>query len=201
MGEVLQVTGLHETITRLHAAPSRIPQTLAAIMRTRLGEAVQYARATYLTGGTTATRLASRTGALAASFDFTVSPQGSTTYGRLGYLRHPPPWIAVHEGWPDSRASTTIRPRRAQYLAIPLTDEARRVGSPRQFPGALFAARSKRGNLLLFQRVGQGIEPVYLLRSEVSVPARPALRPTVERFAPLLRDDLGAAVRLLITKG
>lgn len=198
MGEVLRVTGLNETIQTLKAAPSRIPQTIASIVRRRLEEAVQYGRTRYLTGGTTSDRLAARTGRLRSSFAYTLSQQGTTTYGRLGYLNNPPSWASVHEGAPDGRTSTTIRPRRAQYLAIPLTDEARQVGSPRQYPEALFARRSRRGNLLLFQRQGNTITPIYLLASEVVIPARPAVRPTVERYTPLIRDDIDAAIRRLL---
>lgn len=201
MPDGLTITGLTQAQARTSAAASRIPQTLAGIMRDQLGQAVTYGRARYLTGGTTADRLASRTGTLRAAFDATVTVEGSSVVGQLGYLHNPPPWASVHEGWPDGRTSTTIRPSHAQYLAIPLTATARTAGSPRDYRGTLFAARSTRGNLLLFERVGKTIQPVYLLRSEVIVPARPAVRPTAAWVTPRVRDALAAGLTTLLRGG
>ena len=193
----ISTTGLLEARQRWQYASQRLGETVGRIIDKRLGEAVTYARATYLTGGTTATRLAERTGRLQASFDkeVQVTPGAQTIVtARLGYL-HGPSWVGIHE------YGGTIRPTNAQYLAIPLTAAARSAGSPRQYPGGLFAQTSQRGNLLLFQRTEAGIEPVYLLRSEVTIPARPALRPTVEKFTPIVTQDLKGAVRQLFQGG
>ena len=201
MADPVRVQGLAESLASLRRAKDRLPSTITAIMRDSLREAVTFARARYLTGGTTVDRLAVRTGGLRASFDATVVGTGFATIGTIGYIRNPPSWWTVHEGWPDRRASTTIRPTRAQFLAIPLTDEARQAGSPRQYPGTLFAARSRRGNLLLFRRVPGGIEPVYLLRSQVVIPARPALYPTMDILVPHLQRVLAEAGLAVIQGG
>lgn len=61
-----------------------------------------------------------------------------------------------------------IRPRNAQYLAIPLTPAAKRT-PPRQFPGETFIAKG-----VIFSKGSDGtITPQYALKKEVTIPARP----------------------------
>ena len=187
----LTVTGLPQVMQRFSLAHQIVGQALTQVLTRRLAEGVQYAQQRYLSGGTTSDRLAERSGRLKASFGSEVAGTGRQVVGRIGYLHNAPPWAAVHEGWPN-RASTTNRPRRGQYLAIPLTAEARQA-SPRAF-AETFVGRSRRGALLIFQKTAAGIEPLYLLRSEVIIPARPALRPTVARFMPFIMDDLRKAI-------
>lgn len=43
----------------------------------------------------------------------------------------------------------TVRPKTAQFLAVPLTREAQNTGSPRNFPRPLFFVQSRRGNLIM----------------------------------------------------
>ena len=183
------VTGLTNVRQQFAVTGQRVLQRVHRIFTRRLGEGIAHARSTYLTGGTTATRLAERTGRLSRSFAAEVSTHEMVVMGRIGYIASPPAWARVHEGWPDGRASTTIRPRSAHYLAIPLTAEAQHT-RPRQMAGT-FVQRSRRGNLLIFQKTGSGtLEPAYLLRREVLIPARPALRPTMARFLPLILEDM-----------
>lgn len=81
-----------------------------------------------------------------------------------------------------------IKPRNAKKLAIPLTKEARRAGSPRNFADKLFAKRSKKGNLILAAAApnGQGVTAQYLLVDQVTIPARPFLGLT-----PALIEKIG----------
>lgn len=186
--------GLVEVRIHLNTASRRIFTTMRQSLARRLPMAVAYAKERYLTGGTTSDRLAVRTGRLRAAFTAEVVSSGQEITGRIGYLYDTPPYAAVHEGWPGERRFTTIRPRQAQYLAIPLTEEARRA-KPRSFENT-FVQSSRRGNLLIFQKTGAGtIAPLYLLRREVTIPARPALRPTMARFLPLILEDIRQAVR------
>lgn len=194
----LTLDGLTAVQQRWTYASQRLGQAVGQVVTKRLDEAVTYARATYLTGGTTATRLASRSGRLTQSFGAEVqvgAGQGGTLVSaRIGYIHDAPGWVGIHE------YGGTIRARNTRYLAIPLTEEARRT-APRQL-GNSFVARSRRGNLLIFRKLeGGGIEPMYLLRESVVIPARPALRPTMERFTPLLVNDLKGVVRMLFTGG
>jgi len=118
--------------------------------------------------------------------------------GQRGGAGDPLVYARIHEGWPDNRRSTLIRPRNAQYLAIPLdgalTPAGVARGRPRDFPNT-FVRRITSGRLMILQRTGAGVVPLFLLVREVTIPARPALRPTMARFLPLITADLG---RLLI---
>jgi phage gpG-like protein len=68
-----------------------------------------------------------------------------------------------------------VVPRTAHMLALPLTREAKRVGSPRQngFPRPLFVYVSRRGHAFLAEPTPLGLVLQYLLKRYVDVPARP----------------------------
>ncbi|MFO0937836.1 MAG: phage virion morphogenesis protein [Gemmataceae bacterium] len=96
-------------------------------------------------------------------------------------------------------AGGTIRPIKAKFLAIPLTREAVRAGSPRDFPRELFVIRTKNGHLLLVEHpprtrtgkikkrrlndsekmlasqysTGSSFVAQYVLKKSVVIPARP----------------------------
>lgn len=94
-----------------------------------------------------------------------------------GVLTIPFP-ISVHE------EGATIRPRAAQYLTIPLSAALDSRGVPLR-PSArswdnTFVQTSTRGNLLIFQRRGSKIVPLYLLRRQVKLPARLRAQATLE---------------------
>ncbi|MCH7510985.1 MAG: hypothetical protein IIB19_01330 [Chloroflexi bacterium] len=78
--------------------------------------------------------------------------------------------ISVHE------RGTTITARSAKFLTIPLSAALSARGIPLR-PKArdwnnTFVQRSKRGNLLIFQRRGAQIVPLYLLKRSVTLPPR-----------------------------
>jgi hypothetical protein len=137
-----------------------------------------------------------RTGALRSAISSRVQQQGHTTLGTLGYLQGNAPYASVHEGWPDNRASTTIRPTHSKYLTIPLIGAMTSAGVPRgrarDFPDTFFA--QPHGHLILFQRQGTRVVPLFLLVTSVTIPARPALVPAMERALPLIVRDLTDAV-------
>lgn len=124
----------------------------------------------------------------------------ATTEGTSVTLSASAPGAAVHQ------FGATIRPRLARLLAIPLTEEARKSGSPRTgFGRPLFAIRAKSGNRFLAEssRDGPSRRPVlhYLLREKVVIPARPYLgfgRRTVGRIeaevATRAQDWIGSAI-------
>lgn len=199
---VMQIKGLAEVQQRLERAAKLVPQLTGQILFKQLNLAVTYARDRYLTGGTTTDRLAVRSGLLRASFGAEVQQSASGVTARIGYIMpqvvrngaDPLVYARIHEGWPDGRSSTTIRPRNAQYLTIPLAAAKTPAGVPRgrarDFPDT-FVRRSQRGKLIIFQQTGNGIVPLFLLAKEVVIPARPALRPTMERFLPQIQAELG----------
>lgn len=122
-------------------------------------------------------------GILAASVSATV------TQGELE-LSSNSPGAATHQ------YGATIRPKRGKYLAIPITTESRRVGSPRKnkFPRPLFfvACRSATNKGLLCERGSDGrLVAQYVLVPSVTVPARPFLgwsQKTLDKITRLLAD-------------
>lgn len=78
----------------------------------------------------------------------------------------------------DSRAAThnfgaTITPKNAKALTIPLTIEAARAGSPRNFPRPLFVLKPKDGGKsYLAERIGKRLKKHYLFSMKSVIPAR-----------------------------
>lgn len=90
----------------------------------------------------------------------------------------------------------TIRPKSAKALAIPLTIEAKRIGSPKQnhFPRPLFVYRPGPGrNAFLAERKGKRAKLVlqYVLLKQVTIPARKYLgfsRQTLSRMGRIVAE-------------
>lgn len=91
----------------------------------------------------------------------------------------------------------SITPKRAKALAIPMTKQAARVGSPRQYPSKLiFIPFKNRGS-------GNGIgglyvarqlktrtkfdKMVYMLVKKVTIPPRPTRQPALDKWRPAAR--------------
>lgn len=102
-------------------------------------------------------------GALAKSFRLRIRRGGEL--GSMSVLSDSR-YAAIHE------TGGTIKPRRANYLTIPLTPRARKFKA-RIFPGVLFAFKSKRGKLLLAQKTGRRkIKIHYVLKKSVRIRAK-----------------------------
>jgi phage gpG-like protein len=86
---------------------------------------------------------------------------------------------ASHPGANVHQFGAKIKARGNKRLAIPLTKEAKRVGSPRKnnFPRKLFVIGTDKSTAYLAEAVGKGkaakIVIHYALVKEVNVPARP----------------------------
>lgn len=65
-----------------------------------------------------------------------------------------------------------IRAKRGPFLSIPITPQARKSGSPRNFPGKLAVQQTLKGQHILVDEKGVAH---YLLRRSVTMPARPFL--------------------------
>lgn len=108
--------------------------------------------------------------------------------------------LALHASHPAANVhqfGATIRPTRAKALTIPLTREAKRVGSPGRgrFPRSLFVLAAKGGrSAFLAERDESGTVTLhYVLKREVKVPARPYLgfsAKTLDKVTRLLADRL-----------
>ena len=105
--------------------------------------------------------------------------------------------MSVHE------KGAIIRKKR-KLLAIPLPAALTARGvpkkkGPRDWPNT-FVAKSKKGNLLIFQKKGSKIIPLYVLKEKVRIPARLGLGETVKKAAPMFVERVFArAVKRLQT--
>lgn len=132
-------------------------------------------------GGTGPKSLSKRSGNLVASIEKSVKVTGST-FGELeGHISAAFPGI-VHE------FGATIKPKKAKFLTVPLPAALDSRGIPirksaRDWPNT-FVARSKAGNLIIFQKRGTEIVPLYVLRSSVKIPPRLGMRETLSIGIP-----------------
>jgi phage gpG-like protein len=96
---------------------------------------------------------------------------------------------------PVHQFGATIRPKTGHALTIPLTAEAKRVGSPRQnhFPRPLFVyTNHDSGHAFLAESQGGKLVLNYLLVKESVIPARPFLgysQRTLEKIEKMIADQ------------
>lgn len=135
-------------------------------------------------------RLNRRSGRLMKSLRVRVFPGSKTIEQVAGEIGTQSPYAGVHE------YGATIRPKRSKYLAIPLPAALDSRGVPkRRGPRSwknTFVAKSKAGNLIIFQRRRgvKGIIPLYVLKKEVTIPPRLGLGDTITRGIPVFQDRL-----------
>lgn len=103
----------------------------------------------------------------------------------LGRLGTRVPYGPTHE------YGATIKPIRSQWLTIPLQAVKTRAGvargRARDFTNTFFR-RSKTGNLILFQKRGKGIVPLFVLKKQVKIPKRAFLEPAVKKSLGWITD-------------
>lgn len=178
-------SGFTEAITALIGAPERIRKQWA-VDAYRVGtKSVSYATRTYRRAAdTTPAATAVRTSRLWRSYTHEVKESATGVELSVGVFGSDVEqgvlqYAAIHE------YGGTIRPTNAQYLTLPLPAVKMKAGVVRGGARAFnetFVAKSKRGNLILFQRQGQEIVPLFLLtKGPIRIPARPSLAPTAER--------------------
>lgn len=132
-------------------------------------------------GGTTQQSLSKRTGNLVASIERSVTIKGQTFRSLQAYISVDFPGV-IHE------FGATITPKNAKYLTVPLPAALDSRGVPikksaREWDNT-FVARTKAGNLIIFQNRGTQVVPLYVLKSSVTIPPRLGLRETVETGIP-----------------
>lgn len=88
-----------------------------------------------------------------------------------------------------------IKPRKAKMLAIPLDPVLGPDGiarsNPLDFKGKSFWYTSAAGSLFLAQPKGKSIELLFLMRNQVQMPARPYLRPALEKNRERIAEKFG----------
>jgi hypothetical protein len=136
--------------------------------------------------GTSANTLSARSGALIQSIEDSIGVTGTTPSTVQGTIGSKLPYARIQE------YGGTIVPKNGKYLAIPLDAALNQQGIPLR-PGPrfwtnTFVAKSKAGNLLIFQKRGAGIIPLYVLKTSVTLPARLGLGATVRSQIPFFQE-------------
>ena len=121
----------------------------------------------------------------------------ATSKGRQVTLATNNPGAALHQ-W-----GGTITAKTGKYLAIPISKEAKRVGSPRKnhFPRKLFFLATQSAGGLLAEGDGKdGIIAHYVLKEKVVIPPRPFLGwsdQTLDRIERTIGDRAVSALAKL----
>lgn len=119
--------------------------------------------------------------------------------GEEGRIGPQVPYGAIHE------FGGIIKPVKGKFLAIPL-DAAKTAagvarGGPKDFDDT-FVVTSKLGNLLIAQSDGGGdITPLFALKEQVEIPARPYLGPALEEKRTKLAEMAGSAMKSAVVGG
>ncbi len=155
--------------------------TVIAAMRQRHSK--KWAPGQRLPTGDKTGQLARRSGRGIDNLEVVTTVSENTAEGRI-LVPFP---LSVHE------TGATIRSR-GKLLAIPLPAALDSNGIPKK-PGPrawrdTFVAKSRNGNLLIFQKKGLKITPLYVLKKRVRIPRRLGLGVTLTKAAPLFVDRL-----------
>lgn len=174
-----------ELSTRLEVLARTLPDQL----RRTLTAAALDAEAEAKQNATTVLNV--RTGRLRASIAGTVEQDGggfsivlragTPDGGRVPYAR-------IHE------EGGTIRPKRGRFLKIPVGPALTGAGVSRLPPGRSGGFRfvpTPRGGVL----VGRDGQVWFVLKQQVTIPARPYLAPAIATIQPRLADDLTRLLR------
>jgi len=93
-----------------------------------------------------------------------------------------------------------IKPKRKQYLTIPL---GKTKGWARNYKNT-FIQKSKKGNLLIFQKSGKGkrsrIKPLFLLKKSVRIPAKRWFTNVIKKARPTLNRMMSKPEVLKVAK-
>ena len=164
-------------------------------------QTASYLREERFTGGTTASKLAVRTGRLRASVS--VMPIEETGEAIQGGVRFGTVYARVHVGPKDQ--VTKIVPKKAKYLAIPLPGAMTKAGVARGTPrggpwGETFVRRVKgKDTLMIFgkmeitkgARAGQlrgNVIPLFLLVKSVTIKTRVHPEEILQYMEPKVRS-------------
>ena len=165
----------------------------------QVAQALAQRHSTGWPGGTTENTLSKRSGALTNAIVGSVRVSGETFATVEGQIGAPGiPYARIQE------TGGTITPKKAKYLCIPLPAALTSNGlpiqsSPRDWPNT-WIAESKAGNLIIFQRRGTSVVPLYVLKSSVTIPPRLGMRKTLDAGLPYFveraADEMVKAIRV-----
>lgn len=171
-----------------------VPQLVKGELREWLetvAEALTQRHSTPWPGGTGSKTLSKRSGFMIESIRDSVKVDGVTIPTIAGYISVPAK-RKIHEN------GGVIRPKKAKYLTIPLPAALNSNGTPKK-PSArdwknTFVIKSKAGNLLIVQRQGARIIPLYVLKTQVYIPPRLGMMDTAKAGQTMLADRMADAI-------
>ena len=135
--------------------------------------------------GTSGQSLSKRSGGLVDSIIKSVTVEGTTFETIEGHIGAAFPY-GIHE------FGGVITPKSAKYLTIPLPAALDNRGVPLRKSARewehTFVATSKAGNLIIFQRRGAAIVPLYVLKSSVPIRPRLGMGKTLDAGLPYFRE-------------
>ena len=174
--------GLHSFYEALNKDWDGAAKVLSKELReflTQVVEAIVQRNSGGWPGGTTTTSLSKRDGKLMAAIEGSIEVHGETFDSIQGSIGAPGVVYARIQ-----ELGGTIHAKNAKYLAIPLPAALDGSGmplqsSPRDWPNT-FCAKTKAGNLLIFQKRGVTIVPLYVLKTSVTIPPRLNMRTTLQ---------------------
>lgn len=107
-------------------------------------------------------------------------------------------YMAAHE------EGATIRPTQGQYLTVPLPAAMRSNGLPKKQSARdwdnTFVKRSKKGSLLIFQKRGRNIIPLYILMEQVTLRPRLRLQETFNKELPYFEEKAFERIMEVLSK-
>lgn len=135
--------------------------------------------------GTTDKTLSKRSGASVQSILQSVSVNGNTFDTIVGHIGGKFP-LQVHE------FGATIKAKGGKFLTVPLPAALDGKGVPihksaRDWQNT-FVAKTKAGNLVIFQKRGTTIVPLYVLKTQVVIKPRLGMRATLQAGLPYFVD-------------
>lgn len=172
------------------------PVKMGPILRTRLEQFVQLIAqkmAAKHSGGysganSSSDTLQRRSGVLSSALLSSARVTGSAINSIVGTFTLPGDYSIQETGG-------TIVPNRAKYLAVPLPAALNSNGTPiKQSPrdwNDTFVQKSKAGNLLIFQRRGRQIVPLYVLKTSTEIRPRLGLGKMINADTPGFVEVLG----------
>jgi hypothetical protein len=136
-------------------------------------------------GGTAAKTLSQRTGGMLQTIVGSVQVNGATFSTITGHIGGS--MIARVQEF-----GAAITPKRAKFLTVPLPAALDSNGVPlkksaREW-GNTFVAKTKKGNLVIFQKRGSMIVPLYVLKTSVTIPPRLGMQNTLTAGLPYFVD-------------
>lgn len=182
--------GLRALGKSIESSPQRLSKALRDhlhLFLTEVARAMAERHGSPYPGGTSARTLSVRSGfarqeilnSVAVTGDQLATIQGVIGGGKAFYLK-------THE------YGATITPKKSKYLTIPLPAALNANGTPKKKSARdwnnTFVATSKAGNLIIFQRVGSKIVPLYVLKKSVTIKPRLGMREALQGGIPYFVD-------------